>query len=161
MWIGRPQKCGNEVTKAIPAIFETNEGAVLIRRSVAEVFRFYRDFRNLALFKQDVIQVDALGDGRWRWTVITTVGVEICWPIVVTRLRAEELIAYEMQSALAAVRWEVSFAAADDVQTTRVCERMTMPGGELAIEAFAAVGGPPAVDIDGNLKRLKEILETG
>jgi hypothetical protein len=42
-----------------------------------------------------------------------------------------------------------------------VREVMSMPGGFIAEAALAAIGKPPAGEVRANLKRLKELLETG
>jgi hypothetical protein len=38
---------------------------------------------------------------------------------------------------------------------------MTLPGGQLAAAALAALGKPPAHEVRANLVRLKELLEHG
>jgi uncharacterized membrane protein len=45
------------------------EARVIIRRPVAAVFAFYRDFANLPRFLGDVMAVTPTGPATYRWTV--------------------------------------------------------------------------------------------
>ncbi len=47
----------------------TIEASVTIRRGVEEVFRFYRDFKNLPSFMGDVMAVEQIGPATSRWTI--------------------------------------------------------------------------------------------
>ena len=71
------------------------EAAVAIRRPVAEVFRFYRDFRNLPRFLGDVMAVEQTGPTTYRWTVQGPWGLRLDWTARVTEERADEYIGYE------------------------------------------------------------------
>jgi len=48
---------------------DATEAVVAIRRPVEDVFRFYRDFRNLPRFLGDVMAIDQTGPAAYRWTV--------------------------------------------------------------------------------------------
>jgi uncharacterized membrane protein len=135
--------------------------SIVIERPITDVFTFYRDFRNMPDFLGDVTWVDVIGDRTSRWTIKAPFGLELCWTVVVTALRPNAFIAYETESAPAAVRWEVGFAPGFRPGTTLVREVMLMPGGAIARAALAAVGKPPDREVRANLKRLKERLETG
>jgi uncharacterized membrane protein len=45
----------------------TIEASVTIRRPVEDVFRFYRDFRNLPRFLGDVMAIEEIGPESSRW----------------------------------------------------------------------------------------------
>jgi uncharacterized membrane protein len=137
------------------------EESIVIERPVEDVFAFYQDFRNLPDFLGDVVRVKATGDRASRWTIKAPLGLELHWTVVVTDRRPNAFIAYRTESSVAPARWEVSFSPGSRPGTTLVREVMSMPGGLIARAALAAVGKPPGREVRANLRRLKELLETG
>jgi uncharacterized membrane protein len=107
------------------------------------------------------VRVEATGARTSRWTIQAPLGLELHWTVVVTDIIPNAFIAYRTESATAPARWEVSFSPGAHPGTTLVREVMSMPGGLIARAALAAVGKPPAKEVRANLKRLKELLETG
>jgi len=53
------------------------EASVTIQRAVGEVFRFYRDFKNLPSFLGDVMAVEQIGPATSRWTIQGPLGVRV------------------------------------------------------------------------------------
>jgi uncharacterized membrane protein len=137
------------------------EESIVIERPVEDVFAFYQDFRNLPNFLRDVLRIEITGDRTSRWTIKAPLGLELRWTVVLTDTRPNALIAYQTASAVAPTRWEVSFSPGSHPGATLVREVLSMPGGLIAKAALAAVGKPPAKEVRANLKRLKELLETG
>jgi uncharacterized membrane protein len=138
----------------------TVEESVLIARPIEQVFAFYTDFRHLPEFLGDVMQVDVLDARRSLWTIRGPLGLGLRMHVVITSLHPNGLIAYRTDGA-APTRWEIHFARAGTAATTLVRETMTLPGGQLAAAALAALGKPPAHEVRANLARLKEVMETG
>lgn len=138
---------------------QTIEGAVIIRRPVETVFRFYRDFRNLPRFLGDIIHVELTGERSFWWTVRTAFGFDVHWPVCVTEIRTNAFIAYEMQSLLAPVQWSVAFDPADEGAATIVRKQMAFPSGKVAEIVFGVLGKPPACEVQVDLVRLKELME--
>src|SRR5262245_59833346 len=71
---------------------DTIEASVTIQRAVGEVFRFYRDFKNLPSFLGDVMAVEQIGPATSRWTIQGPLGIRATWTIKVTeehRLRSD------------------------------------------------------------------------
>lgn len=133
-----------------------------IRRPVEEVFRFYRDFRNLPRFLGDVMAVDPVGPATWRWVIQGPLGIRLRWTVKVTEERANELIRYETVSLPALkASWEIHFAPGAGPGETEVRELMKTPLGRLGRAALALIGKLPAEEERSNLHRLKELLETG
>jgi uncharacterized membrane protein len=140
----------------------TIEGRVTIRRSVEDVFRFYRDFRNLPSFLGDVMAVEPIGRATSRWTIQGPVGIRVNWTIRVTEERTNELIRYETV-ALPGLRtyWEIDFGPGFEAGETEVREVMQLPLGKLGRAALVLIGKFPAKEVSSNLHRLKEVMETG
>lgn len=137
------------------------EAGVIIDRPVEEVFAFYRDFGNLPAFLGDVMRVEPIDERTSRWTIQGPLGLDVRWTVAIIEIRPNTFIAYQTESAIARVRWEVSFTPGSTAGATMVREVMLAPGGRFAQAALAAVGKPPADEMRANLQRLKEVLETG
>jgi uncharacterized membrane protein len=145
-----------------PLDASTIEAGVTIHCAADKVFRFYRDFQNLPRFLGDVIAVEQTGPAASRWTVQGPLGIRAHWTIKVTEERPNELIRYETV-APPGLRtcWEIHFAPGSEAGATDVREVMKAPLGRLGRAALALIGKFPAEEVPANLRRLKELMETG
>jgi len=145
-----------------PGPDDTIEASVTIQRPLEEVFRFYRDFKNLPSFLGDVVAIEQTGPATSRWTIQGPLGIRARWTTQVTEERTNELIRYEMIMSLGLRSyWEIHFASGAAATETEVREVMTAPLGKLGRAALALIGKFPAEEVSANLRRLKEIMETG
>lgn len=149
-------------TSGAPSGADAVEASVAIRCPVAEVFEFYRDFRNLPRFLGDVMATDQTGPATWRWTVQGPWGIRVKWTVKVTEERTNEFISYET-IPLPGLRttWAIYLSPASEPGTTEVREVMQTPLGRVGRAALALMGKPPAGEVPANLRRLKEVMETG
>ena len=74
---------------------KTIDAKVTIQRPVAEVFRFYWDFKNLPGFVGDVMAIEQIDPTTSQWTIQGPLGIRVNWTIKVTEECANELIRYE------------------------------------------------------------------
>ena len=141
---------------------DTIIASATIQRAVGEVFRFYRDFKNLPSFLGDVMAVEQIGPATSRWTIQGPLGIRAKWTIRVTEERMNELIRYETVG-LPGLRtyWEIHFAPGSQPGETEVREVMKTPLGRWGRAALALIGKFPAEEVSSNLHRLKEVMETG
>jgi uncharacterized membrane protein len=80
----------------------------------------------------------------------------------VTKERADELIRYEATSVPGLkTYWGVYFAKQHGPAATAIRETMKLPLGWLGPVALAVIGKHPAEEVSANLRRLKELMETG
>jgi uncharacterized membrane protein len=151
-----------QMTSLPPRKENTIEASVTIKRSVEDVFRFYRDFKNLPSFLGDVMAIEQIGPATSRWTIRGPLGIRANWTIKVTEERTNELIRYETIT-LPGLRtyWEIHFAPGSEAGETEVREVMKAPLGRLGRAALALIGKFPAEEVSSNLHRLKELMETG
>jgi uncharacterized membrane protein len=141
---------------------KTIDAQVTIQRTVAEVFRFYRDFKNLPGFVGDVMAIEQIDPTTSQWTIQGPLGIRVNWTIKVTEERANELIRYEtVTSTPLRTYWEIHFSPARGEGETEVREIMNMPLGRLGRVALALIGKYPRKEVSANLRRLKEVMETG
>jgi uncharacterized membrane protein len=140
----------------------TIEASVTIQRAVEEVFRFYRDFQNLPRFLGDVMAIEPIGPATSRWTIQGPLGIRASWTIRVTEERTNELIRYQTVT-IPGLRtyWEIHFAPGPEAGESEVREVMKAPLGRLGRAALALIGKVPAEEVSSNLRRLKEVMETG
>ena len=138
------------------------EASVQIRRPPAEVFAFYRDLRNLPRFLGDVTAVAQLGARMYRWTIQGPFGVRAAWLIRLTEERRDALIRYETVGlpGLKTV-WEIRFSPGAEPGCAEVHETMSLPLGRLGRAGLALIGKSPRAEVSANLRRLKQLLETG
>ena len=137
------------------------EADIRIRLSVAEVFKFYSDFRNLPLFLGDVVKIDVIGPASTRWTIRGPLRTRIHWTVKITEIRKNELIRYQTCTSMLRTYWEICFTTTDDSRETEVREKMRTPFGKFGLTALTLIGKFPAKEISANLNRLKEYMETG
>ena len=134
--------------------------SVVIHRPVAEVFAFYRDFRNLPQFLGDVVAVEPRGDDRSVWTIQAPFGLRLRWTVAVTDIAENRHIYYETVSDRLKTRWRISFAPWAGPDRTVVREVMLAPRGKLTRLVLAMLGKRPAAEVRSNLNRLRQLLET-
>jgi uncharacterized membrane protein len=149
-------------TSLPPGDGNTIEASVTIRCPVEEVFRFYRDFRNLPSFLGDVIAIEQAGPATSRWAIQGPLGIRVNWTVKLTEARPNELIRYETVTVPGLrTYWDIHFAPGDEAGETTVREVMKAPLGRLGRAALALIGKFPAAEVSSNLRRLKELMETG
>jgi uncharacterized membrane protein len=138
------------------------EARVTIARPVPDVFGFYRDFANLPRFLGDVMAIERIGPATFRWTIEGPFGIRLKSTIRVTEERTDELIRYET-TAVPGMRtyWAVRFAPGPDPGQTEVHEVLRTAFGRPGLAALTLIGKPPAKEVVANLRRLKQVVETG
>jgi len=165
MWIGRPSGLSVEAILTGGCKMserDTIEARVTIQRPVEQVFGFYRDFRNLPSFLGDVMAIEQIDPTTSRWTIEGPLGIRVDWTIKVTEERANELIRYEtVTSPSLRTFWEIDFAPGLEAGGTEVREVMRAPLGRLGRAALALIGKFPAEEVSANLRRFKQLMETG
>lgn len=139
----------------------TIDDSVAIEKPVADVFAFYRDFRNLPHFLGDVMKVEVTGDNTTRWTIQGPLGVEVHWTATTTEVVENKQIFYETGSDMLKTRWRIYFSQGSNPGQTIVREVMLEPGGKVTQAALAVIGKNPVKEVHHNLNRLKQYLETG
>jgi len=139
------------------------EQSVTIRRPVKDVYEFFRDFANLPTFMSHLESV-RVQDGRSHWCAKGPLGSRVEWHAEVMEDRPGELIAWRsLAGADVPNQGRVTFRTTPDGEDTEIVVdlRYDPPAGALG-KAFAkAFGKEPAQQISADLRRLKQVLETG
>jgi uncharacterized membrane protein len=138
--------------------------AITIGRTPQDVYLFWRNFSNLALFMKDLKQVQVLSPTLSRWQVELKSGRGVEWNAEITEDIPGERIRWASQpEAQVETSGSVQFQAAPGLRGTVVQLSMdyAVPGGKMAEWAAFFTGEDPDTLVLTNLKRLKQVLETG
>lgn len=138
------------------------EASIVIRRPIQKVFQFYCDFRNLPKFLGDVMDVKQTGPNKSRWTIYGPFGVHETWTIKVTHVQTNVAICYEtVTEPWRRTYWEVHFSVGSSPNETAVRELLRPPLGWIGRKILELLGKSPHEEVSANLRRLKQLLETG
>jgi uncharacterized membrane protein len=135
---------------------------VSIMRPREELYAFWRDFRNLATFMENIVSIEVVDDQRSHWTVRGPNG-DYQWTARVTEDQPGQAIAWESEDG--------------DVQNSgRIEFRDGPPGHGTYVRAILAYRPPmgaigkliatfmqkePQISSSRDLRRFKQLMETG
>jgi uncharacterized membrane protein len=139
------------------------EKTVTIRRSPQELYRFWRELENLPRFLEHVKSVREIDQQRSHWIVKGPAGSELEWTAQIITDREGELIAWEsLPGAEVQNAGSVRFEASADGRSTemKVALQYQPPAGVLGAAVARLFGEDPAQQLDKDLTRLKEIVES-
>jgi uncharacterized membrane protein len=138
--------------------------AITVGRPPEEVYRFWRDFRNLPRFMTRLDSVQVLDDRRARWTFTGPRGKTLQWESEITEDRPNERIAWRAREGAPIDSWgEVSFRRAPGSRGTEVVLKMKLdpPGGALGAALARAARKLPEMKARHDLRRFKQVIEVG
>lgn len=149
----------------VPKNFGTKiEKSIVINRPPEEIFRFWRNLENLPQFMEHVRSVRVLGDKRSHWIVKAPAGADVEWDAEIINEHPNEMIAWQslpgadVQNA-GTVRFEPGPAGNDT--RLRVVLEFQPPGGKIGAKVAKLFHESPEQQLDEDLRRLKQQLETG
>lgn len=137
--------------------------SIVIKRPSAELFQFWRDFSNLPRFMEHLQHVEVLTPTRSVWTAKAPIGMRVKWEAEVINEIEGELIGWRStENADVATAGSVRFVTAPDNSTEIIVHlQYEPPAGKLGSLVASMFGEEPSQQIRADLRRLKEILETG
>jgi uncharacterized membrane protein len=138
--------------------------SITVNKEPAEVYRFWRDFRNLPRFMTHLESAEILSDKRSHWVAKAPVGKTVEWDAEIIEDKPNELIAWRsLESSEVDNSGIVYFKDAPGGRGTEVHVRINYnpPGGFLGAEIAKLFGEEPEEQIKGDLFRFKQVLETG
>ncbi|QKV73552.1 SRPBCC family protein [Amycolatopsis sp. Hca4] len=138
--------------------------ATTIRKPPPDVFAFWRDLENLPTFMAHLEQVRTTGDRTSHWTAAAPFGQDVEWDAEITEETPGERIAWRSTGkATVPNAGTVWFTPAPDGESTEVNVVLAyeLPGGALGKAVAKFYGEEPHQQLDDDLRRLKQVLETG
>jgi uncharacterized membrane protein len=137
---------------------------VTVARPREEVYRFWRDLTNLPQFMEHLEAVQVLDDRRSHWRASAPAGSSVEWDAEIIEDQPNELISWRsIQDADVPNTGTVRFRVAPGNRGTEihVTLRYDPPAGRLGAMVAKLFGEEPAEQVKSDLRRLKQVLETG
>ena len=140
------------------------EESVTINRPAEELFRFWRNLENLPRFMQHLESVERMSDTLSRWRAKGPGGADVEWTAEIINEVPGRLIAWRSTEGSDVVNaGSVNFDDAGAGRGTRVRVRLqySPPGGKLGAAVAKLMGRDPATEIREDLRRFKQLVESG
>jgi uncharacterized membrane protein len=140
------------------------ETSMEIDKSPEELFRFWRDFKNLPIFMRNLESVSEIDGTTSHWIAKGLGSARVEWDAEIYNERENELIAWRsLENADLVNAGSVRFEKGPAGRGTYV--RVTMnynpPAGKIGAGVAQLLGSGPAQLIKEDLRRLKQMMETG
>jgi uncharacterized membrane protein len=159
-----PKGQGAETTSVRYELGVRVDKAITIARPRDEVFRFWRDVTNFPKFMKHVESVRVLDDGRSHWVAKAPAGRTVEWDAAIHNEAENELIAWRsLPGADVDNAGSVLFRDAPGGRGTEVKVELQYnpPAGVLGAATAMLWGEEPGQQIQEDLHRLKQLMETG
>ena len=140
------------------------EKSITINRSIYELYKFWRNFENLPKFMDGLESVTKIDETRSHWVAVGPGGKKVEWDAEIYNDKEAELIAWRSLSGSdIANAGSIHFTPAPDGRGTylKVVLNYNPPGGKAAALFAKLFGKEPGQLVEQNLKRLKQLIETG
>lgn len=136
------------------------EGSIEVEAPVREVYEYWSDLENLAVFMANVEDVTTTGDGRSHWKIKGPFGQSVEFDARTTRDEPEEAIAWNSEDGDVQTSGQVLFREAGPGKT-RVDVTMNYadpPGGQVGEVASRVIANPRLL-MEQDLRNFKDIME--
>jgi uncharacterized membrane protein len=137
---------------------------VTINRSRAELYAFWRDFRNLPRFMHNIQSVSVTDDVHSHWVVLAPAGQTVEWESIVTEDQPERVIAWSsVEGSGVQNTGRVDFRDAPGGRGTEVTATIAYapPAGGLGKIVAKLFQREPKVQARQDLRRFKQLMEAG
>ena len=135
-----------------------------IRCTPEEAYRRWRSIESLPTFMDHLESVEELGAGRSRWTARGPVGSSVSWEAEITEdIPARRISWRSTERSKVATTGAVTFVPAVQDQGTEVTVELNYepPAGRVGAAVALLLGEEPEQQVRDDLRRLKQIMETG
>jgi uncharacterized membrane protein len=135
-----------------------------IRKPASEVYAFWRNLENLPTFMAHLEHVRATSDRTSHWSAAAPFGTNVAWDAEITNEVPGEKIAWRSTGdADVPNAGTVWFVPAPDGVSTEVHVVLVydIPAGAVGKAVAKYFGEEPHQQLDDDLRRLKQVLETG
>jgi uncharacterized membrane protein len=161
--------CGIESTRASDGrVMRTEDGEVIAKATISvnrppdELYKFCRDFQNLPRFMSHVESVTPVRDKRWRWKATAPGGRTLEWDSEIINDEPNKLLAWRtLPDAALEGSGHVSFELAPKGEGAIVKTEMRLRSAGPAMAAGAILGGLSEHRLKEDLRRFKQLMETG
>jgi uncharacterized membrane protein len=137
---------------------------ITVRRDREEVYARGHDIESFPSFMAHLEEVRITGERRSHWTVSGPLGMNVSWDVEITEDVPGERISWRsVEGSKVDGSGTVRFIPAPGDQGTEVHLelRYDMPGGGIGEMIAKLFGEEPAMQVKDDLRRFKQIIETG
>jgi uncharacterized membrane protein len=136
---------------------------VTINRPRAELYAYWRDLANLPTFMDNVERIDVIDAKRSHWVVKAPAGRTVEWDARITEEREGELIAWASEEGADVPNsGRIDFRDAGDRGTIVTATiAYDPPGGAIGQLVAKLFQREPAIQARRDLRRFKQLMETG
>lgn len=137
---------------------------IWINKPAEEVYRFWRNFEGFPRFMGHLEEVKVLDDKRSRWKARGPMGMEVEWDAEIIEDVPNERLAWRsVENADIDNAGVVRFEKAPGGRGTivRIETHYRPPAGTAGMIVAKLFGEEPQIQIDGDLRRFKQMIETG
>jgi uncharacterized membrane protein len=163
---------GVAVLDLIAAVRSSTSGAtgplrtvstVTVNRPAQEVYRSWRDLQQLPEFMAHLESVEPTDGDRWHWVARAPGGKRVEWDAEITEDRPGRFLAWRSINGRVRNTGSVHFEPAPGDRGTEVTVEIAYnpPSGRAAALAASLLGEAPEQQVRDDLRRFKQILETG
>jgi uncharacterized membrane protein len=138
------------------------EESVTINRPIAEVYRFWRNFENLPKFMKHLESVSTRDAGVSHWVARGPAGMKVEWDARIINEIDDKLIGWQsLDGSMVSTAGSVNFRETPRGTDVRVHLQYNPPAGKLGAAVARLFGEDPSVQIHEDLRRFKQLMETG
>jgi uncharacterized membrane protein len=138
--------------------------SITVNQPVAPVYEFWRDFENLPRFMHHLQLVEDLGGGRSHWTTRGPAGSTVEWDAeIIEEIPGESISWRSVKGSEIDNAGSVRFATAPGGRGTEIHVTLDYdpPAGKIGAVIAKLVGVDAAAQVSDDLRRFKQIVETG
>jgi uncharacterized membrane protein len=137
---------------------------VTINKPRSELYAFWRDFRNLARFLENIERVDVGDDRRSHWVIKAPAGQTVEWDSQITEDVPDSVIAWEsLDGGDIKNTGRIEFSDAAPGRGTLISAEIVYdpPGGDVGKLIAKLFQKEPKMQARRDLRRFKQLMETG
>jgi len=139
--------------------------SIIINSSPAEIYAFWRDFKNLPKFMQSIVAVEEIDERRSRWHAHGPLNKEFYWEAEIVEERENEMIKWHTIESESSLEHEGTFSlrqAPGNRGTILMLNcRWSPPGGVLGAATAKILPQDPVRQLGEDLRRFRQLIETG
>jgi uncharacterized membrane protein len=136
---------------------------VTVRRQQADVYRFFRDLKNLPRFMEHLESVTEHGR-RSQWCAKAPAGMTVEWEAEISEEIPNAVLSWRsIEGASVPNRGSVTFRQAPGNRGTEVCVSLQYepPAGKVGAAVAKLFGEEPGQQVMSDLRRFKQMMEVG
>ncbi|SMP78496.1 SRPBCC family protein [Noviherbaspirillum suwonense] len=158
---GARQTMGERTTESGALVVEK---CITINKSPDDCYRFWRNFDRFPEFMQHLEAVEKITDTRSHWKARAPIGANVEWDAEISADQPGELLSWHSVDGAdvdngGTVRFEPAPGGRGTI--VRVEMQYKPPGGKAGALVAKLFGENPSQQMDGDLRRFKQLIETG